>query len=796
MTERAPGGRRPWEAWHPSGRGILGAVVTGIIAYVAAWLMAFLVLVLTLSSLARSGTGEPGGLQEGLTEAVQAGPDPDPSTALATILVLPTQLVGMAFLGPLDVQVGFEMFGLGLALAGTLAWVPLAVTATAFLVAAGSSYLARRRRPLDPRRSTVLAACSGVTVAVLAWVATAATAVDLQEEGLSFSVSAASPVVLLGAFLVVAAGVLVGAAAARRGGSQAPAPVRWVVAVLQVLALHYVLVTVLAGIGLLVAVGVRSGPAVLPSAFAWLPTTTGSAYGLVHLAPVSTALGAETGSLTLFDLPWWGWLSALVVLLLATLVGALAWAARMRILPPVPALLSWAVLPGVFLAGGALVTALTRVSGTLLGVPGITSAEYGPVPWTCLVLSGWALVITVLARFAAPAVLATWPRLATLPVLGSGAGVKGAGSIGIGLQGAGSDGAGTGTTRAGTPSPRRVKLLVAAGSTAVLVLLGAVITVNLVNESVYGPDEPVEAYLGALVAGDVTAAQEVLPSNVGEGRSALLDSAVYGAAQHRISSYTVTGSSRTDDTATVTVTVELTQDGEVSTRDLTLTRTGSTGVLFDDWRLDGPEPVNDVSIAVPQELRAVTVNGTEVELPVGDADSYTGLRSVTFPALPGEYTITPPAASTYLSYGDEQSVLVPAAPGGTPRGVLFASTPTPAVEAEATARVREVLTGCIASTEPSPRGCPNRAFLFGSPGTVRGANWVLDAEPTFTLDESYLPGVYTLLSDDAEATFSYERNVEFDPRRPARWEPEEDTVRLYLRATVTVAAESIDVRMD
>jgi len=179
VTERALESRRPWEAWHPSGRGILGAVVTGIIAYVAAWLMAFLVLVLTLSSLARSGTGEPGGLQEGLTEAVQAGPDPDPSTALAAILVLPTQLVGMAFLGPLDVQVGFEMFGLGLALAGTLAWVPLAVTATAFLVAAGSSYLARRRRPLEPRRSTVLATCSGVTVAVLAWVATAATAVDL-----------------------------------------------------------------------------------------------------------------------------------------------------------------------------------------------------------------------------------------------------------------------------------------------------------------------------------------------------------------------------------------------------------------------------------------------------------------------------------------------------------------------------------------------------------------------------------------------------------------------------------------
>ena len=773
--EQASAPRESPAQWRPSVRTVLGAVLSGAATYAAAWLMAVLLLVLTLSSLARSGTGEPGGLQEGLTEAVQAGGEPDTSTVLAALLVLPTQLVAMAFFGPLDLQAGFEVFGLSLSLAGTLTWVPLAVTFTAFLVAWGISWLAGRRRPPGWRRNAVLAACSGATVAVLAWLLAIVTAVDLQEEGMRIAVSAASPVLLPGAFLVVAAAVLIGAVAGNRTAPNAPAPIRHLGAALQVLALHYVLVTVLAGIALLGAAGVRFGPEVLPSALAWLPTATGYAYGLLHFAPIHTALGPDTGTRTLLDLPWWAWAAGLVVLLLATVVAALSWAARLRILPALPSLLSWTVLPGVFLLGGALVTGLTRVAGSLLGIPGVTSAEYGLVAWTCLVLAGWGLVITVLARTAAPAVLVTWPILARLPLVGA-------------------RGTASGATRAGAASPRRVKLLVAAGSGAVVVLLGAVITVNLVNESVYGPDEPVQAYLDALVAGDAAGSQDVLATGIGAGRDALLGNSVYGAAGQRISSYVITGSSRTDHTATVAV--ELTQDGEASTLDFTLTRTGSTGLFFDEWRLDGPEPLQEVSMVVPEELQAITVNGTQVELPPGDSGRYAGLRSVSLPALPGEYTITPPAASTYLSYGEEQRVLVPADPAVTPEGVLFSSVPTSAVEAEAVARVQEVLGACISSTEPSPEGCPNRAFLFGNPDTLRGASWNLDTEPTFSLEESYQPGVYTLVSDDATATYSYERNVEFNPRRAPRWEPEEDTVRLYLRATVTVTAESIDVRVD
>ncbi len=762
--------------WRPSGRSVVGAVLQGAGAYGAAWLMAFLVIILTLSSLARVDTGGSGGLPDELAGVAEAGVDGDPRSVLAVLLIVPTQLVGMAFFSPLDLSAAFEVFGLSLTLTGTLTWIPLTVTLTAALVAASASYLGQRRRSHGWPRSAVLAASSGGTVAVLAWVLAAVTAVNLQEEGLRVAAAAASPIVLPGAFLVVAAAALVGAAAARRGTSRTPTPVRQVGAALQVLVLHYVLVSVLAGVALLVLAWIRVGPEVVPSALAWLPTVTGYAYGLIHLAPARAVLGTDIEVQTVFDLPWWAWLTALVVLLLATLVAALAWAARTRALPPVPALLSWSVLPVVFLAGGALVTELTRVAGSVVGVPGVTAAGYALVPWTCLVLAGWGLVITLLARIAAPAVLATWPRLARLPVLGTrGTGPDPAPAVG------------------GAPA-RRVKWLVATGGVLVLLLIGAVITINVVNQSVYGPDKPVEAYLDELVAGDVDAAHGVLPSAIGEDRDALLDDRVYGAAAHRISSYLIRDSSRTDDTATVTA--ELTQDGAVSTIDFELTRTGATGVFFDEWRLDGPEPLKEISMVVPEELQVLTINGTEVDLPAGDTGRYAGMRSVVLPALPGEYTISPPSASTYLSYGQEQSVMIPVDPAGVPRGVLLSTTPTPAAEAEAVAEVRAALDACIASAEASPQGCPNRAFLFGTANTIRGPGWTLDDEPTFSFEESYRPGVFTLLSDDAEATFSYERNAEVDSRKPPRWVPEEDTVRLYLRATVTVTAESVDVQVE
>ncbi|OUM44900.1 hypothetical protein [Arthrobacter sedimenti] len=331
------------------------------------------------------------------------------------------------------------------------------------------------------------------------------------------------------------------------------------------------------------------------------------------------------------------------------------------------------------------------------------------------------------------------------------------------------------------------------GGAAVVVVLIAAVAVKLVDQSVFGPDKPVEAYLDALVAGDAEASRSLLGRTAVDGQDALLANAVYGAADHRITGYELGDISVNDDTATVVA--DLTQDGSTSTLEFTLTRTGFTGVFFGEWRLDGPEPVTDISMVIPEDLQAITVNGADVALPPGEASPYPGLRSVVLPALPGEYVVPPPAPSRYLSYGTQQAVTVPA-DGVASRGVLVKPAATPAVMADAVAEVTAALDRCIASTEAAPSGCPNSSYMFGDPEDVRSPRWTLVKEPTFTLEQSYEPGMYRLWSDDAEATFSYERNAEFDSAEPPRWTREEDTRRISLGATVTVTAEDIEVELD
>jgi hypothetical protein len=331
------------------------------------------------------------------------------------------------------------------------------------------------------------------------------------------------------------------------------------------------------------------------------------------------------------------------------------------------------------------------------------------------------------------------------------------------------------------------------GVVAAVVLIAALVTIKLVDRFAFGPDKPVEAYLDALVAGDAEASRSLLGRTSGDGQDALLANAVYGTADHRITAYELRDISVDDDTATVTA--HLAQDGSTSTLEFTLTRTGSIGVFFGDWRLDGPEPITDISMVVPEDLQAIDVNGADVALPPGDPGAYASLRSVTLPALPGEYVVSPPAPSRYLSYGTRQVVTVPV-DGPAPRGVLVKPAATPAVMADAVAEVTAALDRCIASPEASPSGCPNRSYLFGDPEDVRDPRWTLVEEPSFTLEQSYQPGVYRLRSDDGEATFSYERNAEFDGGKPPRWTHVEDTQRLSLGATVTVTGERIEVAQD
>lgn len=340
---------------------------------------------------------------------------------------------------------------------------------------------------------------------------------------------------------------------------------------------------------------------------------------------------------------------------------------------------------------------------------------------------------------------------------------------------------------------RRLRPPLIIGAALLLAVVAAVIGVALVNHTVLGPARAVEAYLDALVAGEAEKSRTLIGD--GEGAPAiLLSDAVYRSAEDRLTGYEVRDVTVLGDTATVAV--ELMQNGAATRYAFELTRTGRTAFVLDEWRLDGPEPLRDIRVLVDEGLGLLTVNGVGLALPPGGAARYPGLRSVTLPALPGRYVVSPPAPSAYLSYGSEQQVVVPVDPRSAPSGVLLEPAPTPAAEAEAVDRVEALLNACIASSDAAPAGCPNRSFLFGDPEDVRAPRWTLDRVPTYSLEKGYDPGVYRLTGHDAQATFSYERNIEFGRGEPARWTREEDPQPLLITATVTVSADELDVNLD
>lgn len=69
--------------------------------------------------------------------------------------------------------------------------------------------------------------------------------------------------------------------------------------------------------------------------------------------------------------------------------------------------------------------------------------------------------------------------------------------------------------------------------------------------------------------------------------------------------------------ATARATDDLRQGAATTGIDFTITRTGSTGVFFDEWRLDGPVPLREISMVLPQDLQFITVDEAEVALPPG-----------------------------------------------------------------------------------------------------------------------------------------------------------------------------------
>ncbi|MCJ1713306.1 hypothetical protein [Curtobacterium sp. VKM Ac-2922] len=711
------------------GRDWLAAALAGVGAWVAAYVVAGISLLLTVAVVAAGGSGDSFGGAT-LPETGGAASTPDVQSLLSGVSVLlgaPAQLVALADFGRLHVSGSVALFGVSGA--ASIGVVPLLVLVAQVVLAV---VLTRRirSRVLGLPQVLVTSAVTGIVLTAFTTIAGLVLAIRFPATsgvtiGAVHAVGASS---IVGAFVVGAASAFLARPAMLVRGrvvlARALGTAR--VATLQLGSLTVVVAVVLVLVALVTQPSWGSALPVAIGNLALALVALGflggiGASGFGSAAQTGSAFGGTTG---------WIWLVVLLVVV-AALVAGLLLAVRRN--DRVRTTLDWVVTPAVWLLAGVVVFVLGTVvvSYSATGSSAVSGAgSAGVAPWTPVVFAVWGAVIEVVARFLAPLLLPVLggrvvllaskvvgadPRAVVAPAWGaappawdggrSGVGTAGpasaadTGTVGTGSQdfaGAGSRAfVGPEAASAAAPmSPRArkvlVRSLVAAGVVVVVVVAGAV-TTGVLRSNVWGPAPTVRSYVAAIARGDATAADRM--SEV-PGDASMLDATVLRSATDRPADVRVGRVVTSGDTATATV--SYTQGGKNRSGQVALRRTGTSWLVKDEWRITTPLATR-LSVAASSALEGapVTVAGKRVGK----------IEDGTFASLayPGTYRIQV-GGSKYFVGGTKT---VSAGSSASSSYVDFEPKATEQLTTDAQKWVEDLITTCAAKTDVDALdGCP------------------------------------------------------------------------------------------
>lgn len=261
-----------------------------------------------------------------------------------------------------------------------------------------------------------------------------------------------------------------------------------------------------------------------------------------------------------------------------------------------------------------------------------------------------------------------------------------------------------------------IKIAIAGG----LLVIAFVVTVVVLNQTVYTASGFVRGYLDALARHDVRAALSLagpLPS------SSAVDDLLVAEVLGDIESYTLTETAGAGDTRIVAV--DYRADGREGRTSFRVEPTGSVLAMFPTWSFTS-SPLAQLELTV-EHARDFTANGVRFVAPVQD------VASTYFAFTPGVITFA--HKSEFL--------------GAAPQTVVLGSPRTPrsvSIDAQANseflrivdAQVREYLDACVAQERLFPIGCP-----FGQVINDRldsAPVWSIVAYPTITVEPTPVPG--------------------------------------------------------
>ncbi|MET3720033.1 hypothetical protein [Arthrobacter sp. UYEF21] len=254
-----------------------------------------------------------------------------------------------------------------------------------------------------------------------------------------------------------------------------------------------------------------------------------------------------------------------------------------------------------------------------------------------------------------------------------------------------------------------------------LAVAAAIVGVNVVNNTVASPQQPVREYLDALREGDGGKAMGLLRATVPPGNAAMLDGTALQTAASRLANIIINEPEDRPNNQ-VMVPVQYTIDGSRLRTDFLLERTGTEWLFFNTWAFV-PSRLPTVGVTVVN-ARAANLNGVPVNMPAGQnsfAVFYPGEYEA---SLNGEYFAAPATRATITSRD------APAAP------LNLLTEATEQLRKDVGQSVQKFLDGCAAEAVKQQKLQPDCPFYFASTNNVDDGTikWTITEYPEIAIE--------------------------------------------------------------
>ncbi|MDZ4089892.1 MAG: hypothetical protein U1D68_01615 [Arthrobacter sp.] len=254
-----------------------------------------------------------------------------------------------------------------------------------------------------------------------------------------------------------------------------------------------------------------------------------------------------------------------------------------------------------------------------------------------------------------------------------------------------------------------------------LAVAGGIVAVNVVNNTLASPQQPVREYLDALQKGEGEKALGLLRASVPQSNAAMLDGTALQTATARISGIKY-GEAEDRGNNQVMVPVDYTIDGSELRTEFLLERSGTEWLFFHTWAIvPAALPVLDVTVVNASEA---TLNGVPVNMPNG--------RNSFAVFYPGEYEAS--LAGEYFSAAPTTATVpgrdVPVAP------LNLMTEATDGLKEAVGSKVNEFLDTCADTADKEQKLQPDCPFYHTTNNRVIDGtiDWSISEYPTISIE--------------------------------------------------------------